>query len=60
LVTTIRVEQKTRDELFKVVAYLQARLGRRVSFDEAIMILIQQERGVAEAHANVSKVSSES
>ena len=47
LVTTIQLDEKTRDELFKVVASLQSKLGRRVSFDEAIMILIQDMRGTA-------------
>ena len=49
MVTTIQLDENTRDELFKVVASLQSKLGRRVSFDEAIMILIQDMRGVAEA-----------
>jgi len=49
LVTTIQLDEKTRDELFKVVASLQSKLGRRVSFDEAIMILIQDMRGTAAA-----------
>jgi len=49
LVTTIQLDEKTRDELFKVVASLQSKLGRRVSFDEAIMILIQDMRGMAAA-----------
>ncbi len=47
--TTIQLDEKTRDELFKVVTSLQSKLGRRVSFDEAIMILIQDMRGVAAA-----------
>lgn len=45
MVTTIQLDEKTRDELFKVVADLQS------SFDEAIMTLIHQTRGVAEARA---------
>jgi len=49
LATTIQLDEKTRDELFKVVASLQSKLGRRVSFDEAIMTLIQETRGVAVA-----------
>ena len=49
LATTIQVNEKTRDELFKVVANLQSRLGRRVSFDEAIMTLIHEARDVSAA-----------
>jgi len=48
-VTTIQLDEKTRDELFKVVASLQSKLGRRVSFDEAIMTLIREARGVTVA-----------
>ncbi len=51
LVTTVQLDEKTRDELFKVVSDLQSRLGRRVSFDEAIMTLIQEARGVETARA---------
>ena len=49
LATTIQVNEKTRDELFKVVANLQSRLGRRVSFDEAIMTLIHEASDVSAA-----------
>jgi len=49
LATTIQLNEKTRDQLFKVVAGLQSKLGRRVSFDEAIMMLIQETRDVAAA-----------
>ena len=49
MATTIQLNEKTRDELFKVVASLQSKLGRRVSFDEAIMTLIQERRDVSAA-----------
>jgi hypothetical protein len=49
LATTIQVNEKTRAELFKVVARLQSTLGRRVSFDEAIMMLIQETHHMADA-----------
>ena len=38
--------------MFKVVPNLQTRLGRRVSFDEAIMTLIQETHGVSAARKN--------
>ncbi|MDK2465172.1 MAG: hypothetical protein QI223_10430 [Candidatus Korarchaeota archaeon] len=38
--TTIQVSEKTKRELLKFVSELQARLGRRISFDEAIMTLL--------------------
>jgi len=47
--TTIQLNEKTRDELFKVVANLQTELGRRVTFDEAIMTLIQETPNLSAA-----------
>lgn len=44
LVTTIQVEEKTRDELFKLVAELERRKGRHVTYDEAIMTLMEDAR----------------
>jgi hypothetical protein len=49
LPTTIHLNEKTKDELFKVVTSLQSKLGRRVSFDEAIMTLIQETRDASAA-----------
>ncbi len=44
--TTIQVSEKTKRELLKFASELQARLGRRVSFDEAIMTLLEERRRV--------------
>jgi len=44
MVTTIQVEEKTREVLFKLVAELERKKGRRVSYDEAIMTLIENAR----------------
>jgi hypothetical protein len=49
MVTTIQVNEETQRELFKVVTEMQAKLGRKVSYDEAIMMLISQIRGVDDA-----------
>ena len=38
--TTIQVEEKTRRELFRIVSELEREKGRRVTYDEAIMVLI--------------------
>jgi len=40
--TTIQVEEKTRQELFRIVSDLEREKGRRVSYDEAIMALIER------------------
>jgi len=44
--TTIQVSERTKRELLKFASELQARLGRRVSFDEAIMTLLEERRRV--------------
>ena len=41
LVTTIQVSEETQNKLLRVAAELQAKLGHRVSYDEAISVLIQ-------------------
>lgn len=52
MTTTIQVGEKTREELFRVVSELQRKRGRRVSYDEAIMMLIEHAklRDSARAH----------
>jgi hypothetical protein len=49
LATTIQVSKKTQSELLRVAAELQAKLGHRVSYDEAISMLIQQSRTLRQA-----------
>ncbi len=48
MVTSIQLSEETKRELFRIVTELQAKLGRRVDYDEAIMTLISQIRGVEE------------
>jgi predicted CopG family antitoxin len=42
--TTVQVEDDVKRELFSVAAELQARLGRKVSLNEAIRILVESYR----------------
>ncbi len=42
--TTIQVSERTKRELVKFVSELQLKLGRRVSFDEAILTLLKGKR----------------
>lgn len=49
MVTTIQLSEEAQRELFRIVTELQAKLGRKVSYDEAIMMLISQMRGVDDA-----------
>ncbi len=39
--TTLQVDEKTREALLRYASLLQARLGRKVTFDEAIRSLLQ-------------------
>ncbi|MGA2238499.1 MAG: hypothetical protein ABSG74_04735 [Candidatus Bathyarchaeia archaeon] len=43
--TTIQVEEKTRQQLFRIVSELEREKGKRVSYDEAIIALIERARG---------------
>jgi hypothetical protein len=49
MATTIQLSEETKRELFRLVAELEVKLGRKVTYDEAIMMLISQMRGVEEA-----------
>lgn len=49
MATTIQVTDRTRRELLKIASELQGRLGRKVDFDDAIMALIEQTRGIADS-----------
>ena len=42
--TTIQVEERTRQELFRIVTELEREKGRRVTYDEAIMVLIERAK----------------
>ncbi len=46
MATTIQVSEETQAKLIQMTADLQAKLRRRVSYDEAITILIEQSMGI--------------
>jgi hypothetical protein len=56
LATTIQVSEETQAKLIQLTAELQAKLGRRVSYDEAIAILIERSRGAEEAKDRFHKL----
>ena len=56
MATTIQVSEETQARLIQLAAELQAKLGRRVSYDEAITLLIDQSRGVEEARDRFHKL----
>lgn len=47
--TTIQVDEKTRQALLRYASRMQARLGRKVTFDEAIKLLMEDARETREA-----------
>lgn len=56
MATTIQVSEETQARLIQLAAEMQAKLGRRVSYDEAITILIEKSRGVEEARDRFHKL----
>jgi hypothetical protein len=47
--TTIQVDVKTRQALLRYASRMQARLGRRVTFDDAIRLLMDDAKETGEA-----------
>ncbi len=56
MVTTIQVDEDTQKRLFAKVAELEARLGRRVSYDEAISLLLDESGETREARIQFTKL----
>jgi sugar/nucleoside kinase (ribokinase family) len=49
MVTTVQIDEDTKRELIRYASRLQAKLGRKVSFDEAIRTSLEEAKGVQEA-----------
>jgi hypothetical protein len=56
LTTTIQIGEKTRHELFMIVSQLERKRGRRVSYDEAIKVLIEDAKRKASMRARFRKL----
>ncbi len=56
MTTTIQLSEETQGKLFQLVARLQSELGKRVSYDEAIALLIEQTQGTQEARDHFEKL----
>ena len=56
MTTTIQLSQETQSKLFQVVSQLQSELGKRVSYDEAIALLIAGTTGTREARERFEKL----
>lgn len=47
--TTVQIDEKTKEALLRFASNLQARLGRKVTFDEAIAVLVAEAEGSRQA-----------
>ena len=47
--TTVQIDEKTKEALLRFASSLQARLGRKVTFDEAIAVLVADAEGSKQA-----------
>ncbi len=45
MTTTITIDNETRDQLLRVAADLQARLKRKINYNDAIKYLLQKDDG---------------
>ena len=49
MVTSVQIDERTKKELLEYASSLQTRLGRKVSFDDAIKLSLEEKKGVEEA-----------
>ncbi len=56
MTTTIQLSEETQSKLFQIVSQLQSELGKRVSYDEAIALLIARTQGTGEAREHFAKL----
>jgi len=54
--TTVQVDEETKRELVRYASNLQARLGRKVSFDEAIKTSLEEAKGLEEARTKFASL----
>jgi len=47
--TTVQLDEKTKASLLRFASTLQRRLGRKVTFDEAIAVLVAEAEGSGRA-----------
>ncbi len=47
--TTVQIDERTKEALLKYASSLQVKLGRKVTFDEAIATLVKTAEGSDEA-----------
>jgi hypothetical protein len=57
LVTTIQIDENTRRKLFGIITKIQAETGRRVSYDEALNVLMKQAETVRKARKEFERLA---
>ncbi len=55
MVTTIQIDEETQRRLFQIITKIQAETGRRVSYDEALNILMRRDEKMKRARLEFSK-----
>ncbi len=54
--TTVQIDQRTKEALLKYASSLQVKLGRKVTFDEAIATLVKTAEGSNEASERLNSL----
>jgi hypothetical protein len=54
--TTVQIDEKTKEALLKFASSLQERLGKRVTFDEAIAALVAEAEGSRQAREKLDSL----
>ena len=57
MVTTIQIDENTRRKLFQIITKIQAETGRRVSYDEALNVLMKQDETVKRARKEFERLA---
>lgn len=55
MVTTIQVDEETRKRLFDIITQIQAKTGRRVTYDEALRIVLRRSNRTRTARRRFSE-----
>ncbi len=56
MVTTIQVDEETQQKLFQVMTEIQGKTGRRISYNEALKILLERSERVERARSEFAKL----
>lgn len=54
--TTVQIDETTKEALLRYASILQVKLGRKVTFDEAIATLVKTAQGSGEAMSRLDSL----